>query len=168
MAIEPDDEPNPYQSPLAPLAPPAPEDEPARLRKVLTRFQREIAELGFFWILSGIVAIAFGGTMLDVAEPGFSPLSGWLLILSAPLWFSFCVLSFLKHLWAVRTALAFTYAALLGSLCLAVVNPCLLGFMLVVLVTAVLQAHRVLRWAKELTKAGIPLTARPHDILDVG
>ena len=62
-----------------------------------------------------------------------------------------------KQIGSVYLGLGLSYLALVANALSA--NLC--GVIFIIL--AVLQAHRVIRWAKKLTALGIPLTAMPYD-----
>jgi hypothetical protein len=61
-------------------------------------------------------------------------------------------------LWAVYVGLALSYLSALGNL----VNLNLCG--LAIVVVAIVQAHRVISFAGQLNRAGIPLTTRPEQL----
>jgi len=147
---------NPYQSPAA-ADPFAPSLAGANLVtvKLLKDFRAQIHALGAFWIIIGLVAAGLGLMMIrgDNAPPVtlFS-----LLFLGVGLaWFGLGIGTCLKQMWSVYVALVLSYLSLAVNL----VSFNLCGLIIVAVV--ILQAHRVINWAKQLTAAGIPLNAHP-------
>ena len=59
-------------------------------------------------------------------------------------------------MWAVYVALALSYLSMVGQ----ILNLNICGGIIIILV--ILQAHRVIGWAKEMRAAGLPLTAKPR------
>ena len=68
------------------------------------------------------------------------------------------VFSCLKHMWAVYVGLGLSYLSVISNL----FNFNLCG--MIILVIVIIQAHRVISWAGQLKRAGIPLTARPGQL----
>ncbi len=162
MSQSPREPQNPYQSPAvaAPVIDPAHAGN-LRLHKLLKDFRAQILALGAFWVFIGLVAIVIGvlagngslarddnAGMIVMAIMGIVGL-GWMLL---------GVMTCLKQTWAIYVALVLSYLSLISSL--ARFQICGIILLLVV----ILQAHRVLGWAKELRCAGIPLTTKPQDL----
>ena len=84
------------------------------------------------------------------------------LILSAIIglgvvWIVLGVLTCLKQMWAVYAALVLSYLSALGNILqLAVIA-------IIIMVAVIAQAHRVIVWARQIYRAGVPLTAKPSD-----
>ncbi|HEY2411530.1 MAG TPA: hypothetical protein VGI40_04780 [Pirellulaceae bacterium] len=163
MSQMPPTDPNPYQSPAAPT----PVFQPSsgaheRLHKVLKDFRSQIIALGAFWIFIGVVVIAAGVVVSMSNEASRDPTTMDILVavfgVMGAIWVALGVCVCLKQIWAVYVALTFSYLSLIGNLLrLQICGIVLLG-------AVIFQAHRVLRWAKELQAAGIPLTTRPEHL----
>ena len=158
---------NPYQSPAEanPAATTLTADQ-RRHVELLRDFRSQSATLGVCWIVFGVIALAAG---VFVAVETLS--SGWrelpkttvrflvTLVVLGLVWIALGALVYRKGIWALYAALLLTYLALLG-------NIVQLSILRVVLIaTVIVQAHRVLLWARQLRRAGIPLTARPLDLV---
>ena len=164
MSQLPPAEPNPYQSPavISPVAQPALESQ-GHYHKILKDFRSQIVALGAFWIFIGAVAAGLGiiaGGVLSAARE-VNPESTIVLVIllvSGCIWIGLGVLVCLKQMWAVYVALVLSYLSVVSSLFRLQICAVLL------LVFVILQAHRVLGWAKQLRAAGIPLTTRPEDL----
>lgn len=76
------------------------------------------------------------------------------------LWVAVGAFTLLKHMWAVYVGLVLSYLALAGSVL--GLAPC----QVILLLPVVIQAHRVLRWAKKLWSCGVPLTATVEQLLN--
>ena len=160
----PPDDPNPYQSPAAPTPVIQPSSEShEQLHKVLEDFRSQIIALGAFWIFIGAMAIAAGvfvGYMANRANQDPATMKILLAILGVMgvIWVALGVCVCLKQIWALYVALVLSYLSLISSVFrLQICSIVLLG-------AVIFQAHRVLRWAKELQAAGIPLTTRPEHL----
>jgi hypothetical protein len=158
--------PNPYQAPLttSPTTAIAPQGN-TRLLKVLKDFQSQIVALGGFWIIIGLVALGIAGLAIgifsEVKNPA-APVLLAILIVQAVTFVALGILVCLKQMWAVYACLAFTYLSLINEVLQILRGAGIIW--LVILVIVILQAHRVLRWAGELTRAGIPLTTGPKNL----
>jgi hypothetical protein len=158
------DQNNPYQAPLS--GEPTINFVPAtaaslHLFKTLKQFRSQIAALGALWIFIGIAWLILGAlanTWGAYEKPEAVYVIAAFLITIALTWIVLGVLACMKQLPAVYIALALSYLLLVASL--AELQVCLI----VLLIIAILQAHRVLGWAKELRRAGIPLTTKPQDL----
>lgn len=153
--------PNPYQAPAAPeqsAMPSSAMTTPAAYR-LLKDFRTQIHALGGFWIFIGSLAcglaLLFGVTGDPVQETAI--LIGILLAAGA-IWLSIGVLACYKQIGAVYVGLVLSYLSLIGNLLS--FNVCTL----IIFILVVVQAHRVLGWAKQLTRMGIPLTTRPQNM----
>jgi hypothetical protein len=145
------DQNNPYQAPLPDaMTAPATTDANLRLFKMLKDFRAQILALGAFWIFIGVVNLGIG-----VAAPSFVgdrnddvvPIVAVILGCVGLAWIVLGGLVCAKQMWAVYVALVLSYLTLLA-----------------LLVVVILQAHRVLGWAKELTRLGIPLNMKPENL----
>jgi hypothetical protein len=150
---------NPYQAPS--LAPGilATDIRDAAVRAKIKKFRDQIHALGAFWIIIGAVAIGFGilifnGRAADMAILAGGEIIGSILFVQGFAWFGLGVATCLKQLWAVYIALVLSYLSILGNL--VSFNVC----SLIILIAVILQAHRVIGWARELQAAGIPLDAK--------
>lgn len=154
---------NPYASPAS-----EPDNPPVastlEMVRVVKQFRQQMHALGALWFILGALAAFVAGGMLISNDPEIQEdqvavfiTVGLLFILGAIL-LGVGVLTCLKNMPAVWVGLSFSYLMVVVSLL--VVNIC--G--IVVLGAAILQAHRVIRWANDLQRKGILLTARPQDI----
>ena len=147
---------NPYQAPLADIE--LPVDLPRPDTQTVSQFRSQIHALGAFWIFVGALAIWFGVMLLTSRGEMFFGLThtffGAINICLGTLWLGLGILTIRKKMWAVYAALILSYVAIAPGLLS--LNICGLGVLLVV----IFQAHRVIRWAKQMHANGIPLTAR--------
>jgi hypothetical protein len=157
------DSPNPYQTPASAGQSPSQlaTANPA-LVKLVKDFRAQIHALGGFWIfiglLVGAVSVFGAGAIFDEIEgEGRFVIFAIFLVLSL-LWLTLGVLTCLKHIWAVYVGLVLSYLSLIGN----VLSMSVCG--IVILIAVIIQAHRVIGWASQLTRAGIPLTARPDQL----
>jgi hypothetical protein len=130
--------------------------------KLVKKFRDQIHALGALWIILGSVRVGLSGAALVGAQ---GELNQWVGLSHPALWIvlgieglidiSIGVLTCLKHLWAVYLGLVLTYLSLLSLL---VSNWCAA----LVIVIVILQAHRVIGWARQMRAAGVPLTAKPQ------
>ena len=131
-------------------------------RKLVRKFREQIHALGALWIFIGTVTavLAFVGLQgnADVAARVAGNQSALLFVMEVMgiIWLILGVLTCLKQMWAVYVALALSYLSLVGQ----ILNLNVCGGIIVVIV--ILQAHRVLGWAKQMRAAGLPLTAKPQ------
>lgn len=154
-----DENPNPYQSPatetgVALLAPQGEVD-----LVMLKNFRKQIHSLGAVWLLIGGLIIAIGVWIL--VESGEGMLLATPFFTGGLLWVAVGAFTLLKHVWAVYVGLVLSYLALAGSVL--GLAPC----QVILLLLVVIQAHRVLRWAKKLWSCGVPLTATVEQLLSV-
>jgi hypothetical protein len=173
MAPPDENEPNPYQ---APKDFPVSAGDPVRSTidpELVKKFRQQIHALGGLWIIIGSAALAwavfgFGarGRLWGDPDPDF--FSGEVLVLlvtiavTGSVYLSVGVAACLKHMWAVYAGLVLGYVSLLAQL--AKFNVC--GIFIIILV--IVQAHRVIRWTRQMHAAGVPLTARPDTIAGTG
>jgi large-conductance mechanosensitive channel len=151
---------NPYQSPsteIPSFAQPGPPGANLKLYKLLSDFRSQILALGVFWIAIGGVVVGAAVLLFTQVEI-VAPVIVGLLAGIGLVWMALGLLACLKHLWAVYVALVLSYLSVIGNL----VNFNLCG--LVILGAVIVQAHRVIGWAKELQRAGIPLNTQPKDL----
>jgi hypothetical protein len=152
---------NPYQSPLVEAAVvPGTGEASLALVKTLKDFRSQILALGVFWIVIGAIAAGLGVFLATVRpnQDEITIFAAAVLIGFGLVWVVLGALVCAKQIWALYVALVLSYLSLIGNLLR--INICGIIFMIVV----ILQAHRVLAWAKQLTAAGIPLTTKPHDL----
>jgi hypothetical protein len=156
------DDPNPYQSPAVDvLTSESAASELGSLSKVIAVFHSQIQILGFFWICCSIVCFLLcisAAQLLDIhinGRPQYNTQS-LLFGVAGVLWLLSGLMAYCKQIWAVYLGLMLTYLFFIANLLMLqmVVAACLLF--------AILLSHRILRWAGQLSKAGIPLTMRPN------
>ncbi len=156
------------QQPLNPYEPPreaaqgfAPTFQAGSLEHLtlLKQFRQQIHALGGFWIFIGSVATALCvGLLLTQGEIlGLQAENVVLLMIAGVagvIWLTVGIASCFKQMWAVYLGLGLSYLSVIGNL----INLNICG--LVILGAVILQAHRVLGFAKRLQALGIPLTTR--------
>lgn len=133
-------------------------------RDTVMKFRQQIHALGAFWIIIGFAAIALATVASSLLREGprvidMSPDRTIIIavILSTGIaWIVVGVLSCLKQLWAVYVGLVLSYVSLTGNL----LNLNFCGLIIVIVV--ILQAHRVIAWAKRMQRYGAPLTLKPE------
>ncbi|WP_166820647.1 zinc ribbon domain-containing protein [Thalassoroseus pseudoceratinae] len=125
-------------------------------RTKLERFRKEIHGLGGFWIVIGslglLAAIVLGNA------PRNNQFDPDILVVLVPLtlfWIAVGVCMCLKQMWAVYTGLVMSYLSLIGNIFLSF-NICAIA----ILVAAVVQGHRVIKWASELKALGVPINTK--------
>ena len=156
---------NPYQSPVADS-----EQTERQAGKaypdpaIIVKFREQIHALGAFWIIiggiaSGLVAMVFlGSADFLTSDPDnivfliVAGVSGFMGLA----WVVLGVLTCLKQMWAVYTGLVLSYLS--AALQLLNLNLCAIA----ILVIVILQAHRVIGWARKMQAMGTPLTAKPR------
>lgn len=156
---------NPYQAPAS--ANPLPGESLTANNvlqvKLLKDFRSQIHALGGFWIFIGLVASGLGvfaaATMVGGnADPTNMSVASVVLVGMGVIWLALGICTLFKQMWAVYVGLVLSYISLVGNILR--FNLCglvILGFVIV-------QAHRVIGWARNLRQAGIPLTARPEQL----
>jgi hypothetical protein len=155
-----DEDINPYQSPLAVSSPESDSEFGAEKRGLHRKFRQQIHALGGVWIIIGsLFCLALRPT-----HTGTDSL--WVLGAIGVVWLLLGVFACLKQMWAVYVGLVLSYILLVGDLILIsvirwVILIGVIGIGLAILAVLILQAHRVIRWAKTLREAGIELTAKP-------
>ncbi|HUE73781.1 MAG TPA: hypothetical protein VMP01_23075 [Pirellulaceae bacterium] len=158
---------NPYQAPAEVPPPTADNSLTDELRSTLAAFRQQIHAIGGAWIVFGVFLLMFVPTVSLGASPSrdaygniregnvVSLIAGIIVAALGIAW----ILAGIGTCWKSRpgayVGLAISYFVLLGLLMIR--DPC----SSVILIIVLIQAHRVLRWAKQLTAAGIPLTAKP-------
>jgi hypothetical protein len=157
MSLPDDPQINPYEPP-APIPAVIAGDADAAVKAKLKKFRDQIHALGAFWIIIGGIAAGVGVflvTTLEEARIEGSPVVGAIVIVSGGAWIDLGIATCLKQMWAVYIGLALSYLSVIGNLLR--FNVCAL----IILAAVILQAHRVIGWARELRKMGIQLNARP-------
>jgi len=149
---------NPYQSPAF-AAETASSAISAEDRGILRKFQQQMLALGVLWILLGLFAIGLGVFLLFPTSPSLSESARSVLIgimlISGTLHLLIGVLTCCKQIIAVYVGLVLGYISLVGNLLN--LNLCALAILAVILV----QAHRVIGWARHLKRQGIALSTKP-------
>ena len=149
---------NPYQAPSLAPGMAVIDIRDAEVRAKIKKFRDQIHALGAFWIIIGGISAALGVFLevsLDSVEIQGAPVLGAIVIATGAAWFGLGIAACLKQMWAVYVGLGLSYLSVLGNL--ARFNLC----SLILLIAVILQAHRVIGWARELQAAGIPLDAKP-------
>jgi hypothetical protein len=158
---------NPYQSPARAAGPLGTQISAtsAAVVKMVKDFRTQIHALGAFWIFIGIVAAGLGlFVTASIAPDSGQPRPGVQAIMAVVLvgfglaWITLGVLTCVKQIWAVYVGLVLSYLSLISNL----LNFNVCG--LIIVIAVILQGHRVIGWAGQLTRAGIPLSARPEQI----
>jgi hypothetical protein len=136
-----------------------------RLHKTLKDFRSQILALGVAWIiLAGLAlaaaALAAGVLVGAVGESAddTTPILLAIVGVAGLIWGGLGVCACLKKMWAVYVGLVLSYISVAGNLLQ--LNLCAI----VILALIIVQAHRVIGFAKELQRAGVPLTTRPEDL----
>lgn len=153
--------PNPYQSPATETGVPPLAPQGAVELVMVKKFRDQIHALGAVWLLIGGLMIAVGvasflGAFDGAADDRFM---GPVLIGFGAFWLTIGVFALLKQMWAVYVGLALSYLSLIGNL----LRLSICGAILLLLV--IIQAHRVIGWAKELWSRGVPLTTTVEQLL---
>ena len=136
--------------------------------EMVRRFRREVHGLGGFWVFIGSVVVAVGFFLVTRGRevPQLGEHIGQMGVLYVGLgiaWVTVGVFTLLKHLWAVYVGLVMSYLSLAGNLMnLAWVRPnCGVVCGIAIVIAIIVQAHRVIGWARSMSAEGIPLTAKP-------
>lgn len=128
-------------------------------RETLKSFRQQILALGVLWILFGVLLLAALGFLMsarNAALPGqFDGILLGVIGGSSAVYLLLGIAACCKQIWAVYAGLVLTYLGLFGQL--TNLNVCGLIITAVIL----LQAHRVIGFAKKLKAAGIPLNTVP-------
>jgi DNA-directed RNA polymerase subunit M/transcription elongation factor TFIIS len=140
----------------------------------IRRFRREMHGLGGFWIFLGCVALLATVAVANLQQRGNDGATMPILLVLTLLYFAIGIFVFLKQIWAVWTGLVFAYLSLVLNVVRIVLvlgaignagGPAMGGFVcgvifgFLILGAVIVQSHRVIKWAGELTRAGVPLTA---------
>lgn len=155
---------NPLDS-APPVVGGAPVIDPAagRERRVINKFRAQIHALGLAWVIFGVLVTAAGVFVLLSANEGTprldqvktSPYLAYLICCVGASWIAIGVLTCLKQMWSVYVGLVLTCAMLCSNLIeLRVV-------WVMIEAAIIVQAHRILGYAKKLSAAGIALTTQP-------
>jgi hypothetical protein len=152
---------NPYQPPgEVPLAVAecTPDDQ---LRKTLSAFRQQINALGGAWILFGLVLLKISSMGVSMG----SQRGNWPGVIVACIlgaislaWISSGIAACWKKVAAIYVGVGNQFCLLTYLMFVDALNAMLLA---VFNVFVVIQAHRVIGWARELQAAGIPLDAKP-------
>jgi hypothetical protein len=150
---------NPYQAPAVASFAVDP-NSPTANQLLLKKFRSQIHALGGFWIIIGVLVGLAGGaiTLLDVQRSPDVAIGVALIAITgafALFWITVGVLACRKAMPAVYVGLVCSYLALLAAVVGFSICP------IVIFGAAILQAHRVIRWANDLKTTGIPLTMKP-------
>ncbi|HYH66491.1 MAG TPA: hypothetical protein VD866_17490 [Urbifossiella sp.] len=137
-----------------------PDAPPPVNRKIIRKFREQIHALGAVWIILGGLAegLVVVAQFVMKDAPRDIPLDSpfWLFVAAVGLgWFMLGVCTCLKQMWAVYGGLILSYMSFAGQL----MNLNICAGIIVLLV--ILQAHRVIGWARQMREAGVPLDARP-------
>lgn len=159
---KPADGPNPYQAPAVDPRPmPTGAASTAAAAALVKDFRTQIHALGAFWIFIGGLALALVAFAASLVDPGESPALFMAILGGLGLvWLTLGVLTCCKQLWAVYVGLVLSYLSLIGNLVTLNFNIC----SLILLIAAIAQAHRVIGWAGQMTRMGIPLTTKPQNL----
>lgn len=106
--------------------------------------------LGAFWIIIAVIVALAGVFVMQVDVIVFA-----FVMVASFLWFVLGVCTCLKQIWAVYVGLALSYLSVLGNI--ANKNVCAI----VLLIAAIIQAHRVIKWASQMRAAGLSLNTKP-------
>jgi hypothetical protein len=130
-------------------------------RSMIKKFREQMLALGVLWVLIGGLAAIFVfylNARRGATIGGFGTAEGMIIgvvgALSA-VWMVLGVMTCLKQMWAVYVGLVLSYLNAIGSVLQ--INLCAVGIM----IAAILQAHRVIGWARRMRQAGVPLNAKP-------
>lgn len=130
--------------------------------KLVKQYRQQMHSLGALWIIIGslavIAGIAFIGLGSQAANDIDQYVAAGIFIFMGSLWLGLGIMTCLKQMWAVYVGLVLSYLMVINSL----ISFNLCG--IVIVGAAIFQAHRVIGWAKELQRKGIPLWTRPQDI----
>lgn len=160
---------NPYASPAVPagVPPVLAGGQVVANRELLKRFRQQILALGVLWIIFGVLTLVIGCLLLAsnqqlFARAGISPddamLTGGVLLLISVVWLITGIGSCVKQIWAVYVGLVLSYLGLVNSVLSLNICSGIIALLIII------QAHRVLKFAKQLRQLGIPLTTRPEAI----
>jgi hypothetical protein len=167
----PEEEINPYQSPMSDIVrsvhAQTPEEITARL---LNRFRQQMHALGALWIIGGVLNGGLLWAFRLMFIPWLGAIEDMLVWGIACLWVVLGAATFFKRMWAVKTAIVLSCILLVVYLTLFVAagvfvqSLCMAWAPVAILLAGILQGRRVLKWARELEHAGIPLTAHPAQV----
>ncbi|MCE9525625.1 MAG: hypothetical protein K8R36_06185 [Planctomycetales bacterium] len=156
---------NPYEPPREAVQAYSPVYQAGNLEHftLLKQFRQQIHALAGFWIFIGCLSLAIcifvaatSGNMLGMQ--GGNVVMMMILGIAAIIWLSIGVATCFKQIWAVYLGLGLSYLSVIGNL----INLNVCG--LIILGAVILQAHRVLGFAKRLQGLGIPLTTRLNQL----
>ncbi|MCC6511526.1 MAG: hypothetical protein IT423_20675, partial [Pirellulaceae bacterium] len=152
---------NDYQNPYAPVEASTADVHLSGVdTKLIRDFRAQILALGVLWIVFGLAAMAIIPAALYGAFPGIDGDVTRIAILVAVVgsvalgWLVSGVAALCKLSWGVYLGLVFSYISLIGNLLQ--VSVC--G--VVILLVVIIQAHRVLGFAKQMKSQGIPLSTK--------
>lgn len=134
-------------------------------QKTLRAFRQQMLALGVLWIILGTLgglvgAVVVGSRLGFVDVSGRSledipALMGYVALALAAVWLYAGIGTLMKRMGAVWAGLVMSYLSLLGNLL--TLNIC----SIVLTILVIVQAHRVLGFASQLQRAGVPLDAKP-------
>ena len=126
-------------------------------RTKLERFRKEIHGLGGFWIFIGTLSlvILFISVSNDMLNPDLAEETLFILIPIAIFWIILGICTCLKQMWAVYVGLVLSYLSLLGNIFVNF-NVCAIA----IVAAAIVQAHRVIKWAGEFKEMGVPINMK--------
>jgi hypothetical protein len=154
--------PNPYESPQFAAEPQfAPAATSVQLAKKLGDFRTQIVALGAGWIVLSALGLAAGAFLfasLREAEVEGIWVVAAIVLSMGFIWLVLGVCTCAKQMWSVYAGLVLCYVSAAGNLFS--LNLCAIA----ILVVFIVQAHRVIRLAGELRRAGIALTTRPIEL----
>jgi hypothetical protein len=152
-------DPNPY---APPPADPQPGWKPSgidyRLQKTIRDFRSQMLALGVAWIILGVLAGGIGVFMASSMVRPAGEYEGILVgifAVSSLMWLTMGTCTCLKQMWAVYTGLVLSYISLVGNLL--GLNICAV----ILFIAIIVQAHRVIGFASQIKRAGLPLDAKP-------
>ena len=167
MASPHNDDENPYRAPSAEALPVGQLAEGVPDPAIIKKFRQQIHALGAFWIIIGCIGLGLAAFALisgalplglQSGEITLALLFGLLVGGISVMWIVLGVLTCLKKMGAVYAGLVLSYLSLFGNLVRLNLCP------LIVLIIAILQAHRVIKWGKQMQAMGVPLNAKPEAI----
>lgn len=132
---------------------------PHERHEVLIKFRQQMTALGGLWTFFGVLSLVAVIALTVLSDPIPNPeLQSFLVAVlgsSSVLWLTVGIATCFKQMWAVYVGLGISYLGLLSSILQ--LNLCGLAILIVIII----QAHRVLGFAKQLRASGVPLDSKP-------
>lgn len=133
---------------------------PHELHGVLIKFRQQMTALGGLWTFFGVLSLVAIIALTALSDQIPNPELQSILVLAllsgtSVLWLTVGIATCFKQMWAVYVGLGISYLGLLANMLQ--LNLCGLAILIVVII----QAHRVLGFAKQLRASGVPLDSRP-------